>query len=177
MADLSKLIDFSGSTLVCNDVVVGTGATGGLEAITGDAPTLLSLSTTNCEQLRFTIKGVNLNAASTDNAVTISLPTGTTTYNVSNVFLWGASGNTALNAATVGVFSAITGGGTAIVADGVMTPTSGTADTSANMQTLTLAAAAANTSFTTAKILYVRTGTKTNAAVTANFTIVINVLG
>ena len=177
MTDLSRLIDYSGSTIVCNDVVVGTGTTGGLEAISADTPSLLSTITTNMDQMRFTIKGVNLNVASTDNAVTISLPTGVTTYNIAGVYLWGASGNTALNAATVGVFSAVSAGGTAIVADGVMTPTSGTADTLANMQTLTLAAAAANTSFTTAKTLYVRTGTKTNAAVTANFTVIINILG
>ena len=177
MTDLSKLIDFSGSTLICNDVLFGTGTTGGLEAVTADTPSLTTLAITNSTGGRFTIKGVNLNAASTDNSVTISLPTGITTYMVRAVYLWGASGNTALNAATVGVFSAASAGGTAIVADGVMTPTSGTADTLANMQTLTLAAAAANTSFTTAKTLFVRTGTKTNATVTANFSIEVDYLG
>ena len=177
MTDLSRIIDYSGSTIVCNDVITGTGTTGGLEAVTGTVPSLNTLTTTNADQLRFTIKGINCNVATNDNAVTITLPTGTTTYNVAGAYLWGASGNTALNAATMSLYSAAGGTGTAIAADQAMVATSGTADTLLNMSTLTLAAAAQNTSFTTAKTLYFRTGTKTNATVTTNATVIINILG
>jgi len=174
MVDQSRQVDYSGDTLLCSDQVYGIASGLGSDGITVP-PAGLTAGYPMNDTLRFVIKGVNFNSATTDNPIAITLPVGTTTYSVNSVFIWGASHT--LTTATAGLFSAASGGGTAICSDQALTPTSGTADTNLNYQEMTRATAAANTCFTTAKILYFRIGTAESAAATANVTLVINCLG
>lgn len=174
MVDQSKQYDFSGNTLICNDVIYGVPSGLGSDGITLPPAGLTAGYPTN-DTVKFTIKGVNFNSATTDNPIAITLPPGATTYSVNSVFVWGASHT--LTTATAGLFSAASGAGTAICADQALTPTSGTADTNLNYQEMTRATAAANTCFTTAKILYFRIGTAESAAATGNVTLVLNLLG
>lgn len=167
MVDQSRQVDYSGNTLLVNDLVMGVQAGPGAEGV--------SVLLGGQDQLRYTIKGVNFNSATTDNAIAISLPSTVTTYSIAACYVWGASHT--LTTATAGLFSAASAGGTAICADQALTPTSGTADTALNLQSLTIATAGTNTCFTTAKTLYFRVGTAESATATGNVTVLINLLG
>jgi hypothetical protein len=164
-------VDMGGDTLYVGDIVTGVttpGSTtiGSIGATSGvDSGTVFQ---------RFTLTGVNMNSAATDNAIAISLPQDSTTYKVNSVVVWGASGT--LTTATAGLFTAVSGGGTGICADQALTPTSGTANTNLNSQALTLFANNVTTSFK-ATPLYFRVGTGQGVAATANVTVTIQVLG
>lgn len=174
MVDQSKQQDLSGLTIICNDQVYGVPSGLGSDGIP-TPPTGLVAGYPMNDTIRYVIKGVNFNSASTDNPIAITLPIGSTTYSVNSCFVWGASHT--LTTATASLYSGAGATGTAICADQALTPTSGTADTNLNYQEMTRATAAANTCFTTAKILYFRVGTAEGAAATGNVTLVLNLLG
>ena len=176
-------VDLGNDTLYVADIVYGDTTPGNLSGTslttmlgtdTSSLATLTTATTTNLAAQRFTITGVNMNAATTDHAITLTLPAGATTYVVDSVSLWGASHT--LTTATAGLFTAASGGGTGICADQAITNTSGTANTNLNYQALTLAANDATTCFT-ASPLYFRVGTAEGAAATANVTLTITILG
>jgi len=155
-------VDLSGNTLYVTDVVTGS-----------NTPNVLT-SGGGSPHVRLSLIGVNFNSATTDNPITVNLPTGSTTYKVSAVAVWGASHS--LTTATAGLFTAASGGGTAICADQALTPTSGTANTNLNTQDLTMAANDATTAFTS-PTLFFRVGTPEGAAATGNVTVLLRTLG
>lgn len=157
-------IDLAGTDLRVN--TISTGA-----STPGAAGTTLDIARTPA-YISVVAKGINFNQTSTDNAMAFTLPTGTTTYKVEKVTVWGASHT--LTTATASLYTAASAGGVAIVADGALTPTSGTADTALDMQDLTIASA--TTAFTDTP-LYFRLGTPEGAAATANVTIILRILG
>jgi hypothetical protein len=167
-------LDLSGSDLVCNTISTGASTPGTAGTLLNTAY-LIDLASTQPAYISATIKGVNMNSATTDNAITFTLPTGTTTYKVEKVAVWGASHT--LTTATAALYTA-TGGsggsGVGIVSDGAINNTSGTADTALNMQDLTIASA--TTAFTDTT-LYFRVGTAEGAAATANVTLTLRILG
>lgn len=117
--------------------------------------------------LSFKTTGINFNSANTDNALTITLPTGFTRYQVYGVVLSHASQT--LTTATMGVFTSTGGGGTQVVANSAITVSTASESTANNMQNF-------NTSFTTsytAGTLQIRVGTAQGAAATGDVTIFI----
>ena len=80
----------------------------------------------------------NFNSANTDTTLVISLPAGYTRYRISTILISGASA--AINSATCGVFTAAAGSGVAVVAGSTaVAVNTSAADTSGNMQQLTIA--------------------------------------
>jgi len=73
----------------------------------------LSNALTQIGQQYIVLTAVNFNASNTDNTVTVTLPTGFTTYMIDSIRITGASGT--LTTATCGVFTGAGGTGTAIV--------------------------------------------------------------
>lgn len=126
--------------------------------------------------ITFTLPSVNFNSANTDNAISISLPTGFTRYRISGIFISGASQT--LTTATCGLFTATGAGGTAIVtAATAITVTTASADTNTGIQSLTVNGT--NTKFydlATFPTLYFRVQTAQGAAATASVVILINPL-
>lgn len=164
---MSYNLDLAGNDLIVNTLSVGASTLGAAGT---------KLDSTNIARspayITATIKAVNMNTATSDNAIAFTLPTGTTTYKVEKVTVWGASHT--LTTATAALYTAAAAGGVAIVADGALTSTSGTDATALNMQDLTIASA--TTSFT-ATPLYFRVGTPEGAASTANVTVLLRILG
>jgi hypothetical protein len=159
---MSYNVDMAGCDLIVNTISTGASTPGAAGTNLNATPAYI----------RVTAKGLNFNSASTDNAISFALPTGTTTYKVEFVTVWGASHT--LTTATAGLFTAASAGGVAIVANGALTPTSGTTDTALDMQSLTIASA--TTAFTDTT-LYFRIGTAEGAAATANVTLTLRILG
>src|SRR5579871_1423819 len=96
---MATLVDMGGDTLIVNDIQIGAttpGSTGMSLLASGDTPFI-----------HFSLKGVNFNSATTDNAIAITLPTGYTRYAISAVTISNASHT--LVTATCGVFNG-TGG-------------------------------------------------------------------
>lgn len=109
--------------------------------------------------------GVNFNSANSDNAITVTLPTGVSNYLVSAVRIGNASAS--ISSATFGIFSATGGGGTAIMAGGqAITVTSASANTNNNAMVVT--PATANTQSYNFATLYFRVGTAEGSAATAD---------
>jgi len=158
MVDVSRQVDFAGEDIVCRNLFTGANS----------PQTQGALGTTSTQ---YTLTGVNFNSATTDNAVTITLPTGYTTYRVSKLIIWGASHT--LTTATVGIFGASSGGAPTILADSAITVANNTANTVNNGQVLT----PVTTLVLTAGTIYVRVGTAEGAAATANCTVVIDLVG
>lgn len=104
------------------------------------------------------LTGVDLNSGSTDNPVTI---TAGSKYILTRVIVYNASTN--LTTATLGVFTAAGGGGTALAANQVLTPLT----SSGKFMELTLAAVA-GTDWLSNGTLQVRVGTPQGAAATAS---------
>lgn len=108
---------------------------------------------------------INVNfAVAGDNSITITLPPGSSRYQVQNVGISGASAS--LVAATFGVFTAAGGGGAAVVAAGTAITVSTSAENTAN--NLQQVAGSATTSYNAATLFF-RVGATT--AATANVTI------
>ena len=119
---------------------------------------------------------VNFNAANTDNAIAITLPTGFTRYIVSAVRISGASAS--ITTATCGLFTAAAAAGTAIVTSAsAITVSTATEGTNNNSQALTV-----NNSNTQSYLLssvpslYFRTQTAQGSAATANVQIIVAML-
>ena len=146
-----------------------TGVTGTLPAANGGT----GMTVFNPFFLNIAITGVNFNSANTDNAITITLPSGYTRYSVNSVRISGASGT--LASATCGLFTATGAGGTAIVTSGTaVTITTGADNTNNNTQIV--ATNNPNTqSLTVAGFptLYFRVQTASGAAATANVAVLL----
>lgn len=124
--------------------------------------------------LRFKFVGVNFNSANTDNAMTLTLPTGVTLWSLYGVFISNASGT--LTTATAGLFSTTGGGGTTLCSNQAITVSTATANAANSAQVLTPAAGAAATVGLNFTSLQFRVGTAQGAARTADVTVVINPL-
>jgi len=108
-------------------------------------------------------RSVNLNAAG-DTAVPVILPTGFTRFQVNSVVV--AHASTSLTTATLGVYTAASAGGLAIVTTAALSGiTATTESTAANM--LSMSVADTNGS-TNVKNLYIHVGTAQGAAATAD---------
>lgn len=119
------------------------------------------------------VKNVDFNAANTDTAIPIVLPTGYIRYRVLAVRLSGASGN--ISTATCGVFTAPAAGGVAAIVN----PTTVTVATNAentNNNAQNINGASQNTMSLNAPTLYFRVITPQGSAATANVTIVVEPL-
>lgn len=170
---MSTSIDMGGNTLYVSDLVYGDNTPGALSG-TSLTSTLTAVDATNLAYQRFTITGVNMNTATTDHAITITLPAGVTTYAVADIALWGASHT--LTTATLSCYTATSASGVEVAADQAITNTSGTANTNLNLQHLSLYTDNATTALTSGT-LYARVGTAEGAAATANVTVTIQLLG
>ena len=169
---MSYNIDMAGTDLIVNTISTGASTPGAAGTALNAASVINSASGT---YQTFTITGVNMNSATTDNAIAITLPAGKHTYMVEKCTVWNASHT--IVTATASLYSAASAGGVAICADQALTPTSNTADTNLNAQNLTIASAGTTTCFTTATSLYFRVGTAEGAAATANVTLTIRIIG
>lgn len=118
--------------------------------------------------IAYKITSVNFNSANTDNAITITLPSGYSRFQVSNVFISHASGT--LTTSTFGVFTATGGGGTALVASGTAcTITTASEGTNNNAMNCTIAVTGAQ-SFNVSTV-YFRVQTPQGSAATADVTL------
>lgn len=106
---------------------------------------------------------VNFNSVA-DTVFTMSLPTGFTRYSITQVVINGASGT--LTTSQIGLFSAATGGGTAIVPSGTpITVATASENTTNNNQVISPTSATINYNFAT---LYFRITNAQGTAATAN---------
>lgn len=113
------------------------------------------------------VKAVNFSAASLDYPINIVLPTGYTFYVITGIRVFNASGT--LNAATCGVFTSSSGGGTTIVASGTtLAISSPVVNTSGSTQALTIIGA--NTTNYNLGTIYFRVLTPQSGSVFANVT-------
>lgn len=162
---MASFLNNGGEDILCMDVIVGAttagaqnpSAGGNLQSPPGGAMGLV----------KYTLRGINFNSATTDNAISLLFPTGAKNYVVDKIYITNASGT--LTTATVGVFSAASAGGTTLAADQAITVTSGTANTALNTQALTLSPAA--TICFNFKQMFIRIGTPQGVAATADVTI------
>jgi len=118
--------------------------------------------------MTFTARSVNLNATG-DTGIAIVLPTGYTRYKITDVTV--AHASIALSTATLGVYTAVSAGGQAIVTTAALSAITATTDnTAANMLSMTIAD---TTGSTTAQTLYAHVGTAQGAAATADVSVTI----
>lgn len=112
--------------------------------------------------------GINFNAANTDNPININIPAGYTRYRIDRILIAGATAT--LVAATVGVFTAQSAAGTAVVTGGsAVTVSAALADTVNNMQSLAINNQ--NTMALSDATLYFRVQTPQGSAATANISV------
>lgn len=112
-------------------------------------------------------QSVNLNSANTDNAMTVTLPSGTTNYRITSVMVQNNGTTASLTTATGGLFSAAAGGGLALAANQALsTITANAVNTDAN--SLALTQTVASRTVINSATLYFRVGTAQGAAATAN---------
>lgn len=126
-----------------------------------------------CQQINIRISAVNFNSANTDNAITITLPTGFTRYRMNSLIISGASAS--LTTATFGLFTAAAAGGTAIVASGTAITVNTASESTNNNSQLANGANAGTMSFTETT-LYFRVQTAQGSAATASVTLFIQPL-
>lgn len=118
-------------------------------------------------RLRYQALGVNFNAANSDTAFTLNLPSGITRYFVNIIRITHASGT--LTTATFGVFTAVGGGGTTILTGQAITVSTGAENTANNGQTVN--PATVNTQTYNAAQLFFRVQTAQGVAATADVNI------
>lgn len=88
-------------------------------------------------RLRVELTGVNFNSGNSDNAITVPLPPGYSTYLVDACYICAASAS--LTTATCGLFTATGAGGTAIITSATaITVSTAAANTNNNTQSLTI---------------------------------------
>ena len=146
-------VNYSGSSIVCNDIIYGVTAPIGATQVSG-YPSL--------PEGKYSTRAINFNSATTDTAVTINLPVGTTLYRLDQIAISNASHT--LTTATIGVFTAAGGTGTTLLADSAVTVATATVGGANSAQVLT-GVATVNTNSAT---LYIRIGTPEGAAATAD---------
>jgi hypothetical protein len=116
------------------------------------------------------VDNVNFNAANTDTPIAITLPAGIANYKINGVIIANASAS--LTTATVGLFTAPGGAGTAILSGGsAITVSTGSANINNNVQFLSINNAV--TQSFNLSTLYLRVGTAQGAAATASVVIYI----
>jgi hypothetical protein len=152
-------VDFAGDQLYVDSLYTG-------------APSAGSLAGGSITSQKYVLTGVNFNAATNDNAITLSLPSGTTRYLVLNCYICHASAS--ISTATAGLFTAASGGGVAVAADQAITVTSASDATNNNAMALTITNSV--TRSYTASTLYFRTGTAQGSAATGDVVLHIAVL-
>lgn len=152
-------IDLAGNDLTVNSISVRASTPG-------------SAGTFERGPAYYVLKGVNMNSATTDNSLTIQLPTGVSRYAVSSVWLNNASAS--ISTATIGVFTAASAGGQTIAADQAITVTATATATNNNAQSLTLTHA--STEAYSSTTLFVRVGTPQGSAATADVIVTVNYL-
>lgn len=114
------------------------------------------------------ISGVNFNSANTDNAISITLPTGFSRWRMGGLTISGASAS--LTTSNWGLFTSTGGGGTAIFSAGqANTVSTASENTTNNMQLVTHAGV--NTTSYNATTIYFRVGTAQGSAATGNVTV------
>ena len=161
------------------DLRVTTAGTNAASVVTVDGTQALAnkgingLLATTPPPFMIKITGVNFNAANSDNAIPITLPTGFTRYRVSNPTISHASQT--LTTATCGIFTATGGGGTAVVAGGSAITVSTAAESTVNNHQVLGVANSGLISFNVAT-LYFRVQTAQGAAATADVSVQINPL-
>lgn len=117
------------------------------------------------------VSTVNLNSATTDNAITISSPT--TNYRVQAVLIRNKGSTASLTTATAGLFTSTGGGGLALAADQALSAiTSNAIGTDANLFQMTITVGA-RTAISSATLQF-RVGTAQGAAATADVYVYIN---
>jgi len=112
----------------------------------------------------FSVSGVNFNSGTTDTAITINIPQQAWGYTVTAFKIGNASHS--LTTATLGLFTATAGSGTAIVTDSAITVTTGTLGSANSTQSFTI-----NSQGTIAynnTTLYARVGTAEMTAATGD---------
>ena len=137
-----------------------------ITAVQGAGAALLA---TSVGQLRFALIGVNFNSPNTDNPIPITLPAGVSRYVVNSVRINNASAS--ISTATIGVFTAVGGGGQIIAANQAITVT--TAATDINNNTMSLVGTNLNTEAYNDTTLFVRIGTAQGSAATADVIVII----
>lgn len=116
------------------------------------------------------VTGVNFNSANTDNAITISLPSGFTRWRMSSMVISNVSA-VPLTTATFGVFTSTGGGGVTIVTGGTATNvTSIAANTAGNGQSLPVVVLGGST-WMNVSTIYFRVQTAQGSAATGDVTI------
>jgi len=118
----------------------------------------------NVGLLRATAVAVNFNVGSTDTALTIPLPTGSTRYCLQRAHITNASAT--LTTSTIGIFTATGGGGFALATNQAVTVSATAADTANN--TMNLALNSTTTEALNDATLQIRIGTAQGSAATAD---------
>jgi hypothetical protein len=165
MVDNTRQVDFGGEDLICRNVYVGATAPG--QSTGTNVSTSQGLT-------QFVVDNVNFNATG-DTPITVTLPTGYTRYVVSGLYLSGASAS--ISSSSVGLYTAASGGGTAIVT--AATPTVTASADMTNNNTMSMTVINANTeSYLVANegTLYFHVATAQGSAATANVTLQIRPL-
>jgi hypothetical protein len=145
-------------------------AANNLSDVPNKATARSNLQIPNTGSITFTLAAVNFNAANTDNAITISLPTGYTRFTVQSVILFHPS--TAMSTATFGVFTATAGGGAQLVPTTTVAISSASENTAGNAQTTSGTTSVTSNSAT----VQFRTLTAQGSAATADVSLVIRPL-
>lgn len=113
------------------------------------------------------LRSVNFNSANTDNALTIILPPGITNYLIPAIYISNASAS--ITTATFGIFSAVSGGGSAIFTAGqAITVSTASANTANNTMVISPATFGSTTQSINFSTLYFRVGTAEGSAATAD---------
>lgn len=160
---------------VDDNVLAYTGVNSVKVSVSNSGARTVAFAQHNATYLGGYLLAVDLNSANTDNALTITLPTGITRYRVLHVLCFNAGPATSLTTATAGLFTATGGGGVAIAANQALSAITQSADdTVANGMQLT-AANAPNTRFADTT-LFVRVGTAQGASAFGDFYVFIQPL-
>jgi hypothetical protein len=143
------------------------GNASGSTAVPSDLTPAQINSITACGIISSTVT-VDFNSGSTDNAITIVLPTGVTKYQFNAILINSASAT--LASANFGVFTSTGGGGTAIVSAGTATTVTTASDnTNNNMQNVSITNV--GTTSWAATTIYFRVGTASASPATAKVTV------
>lgn len=152
-------VDAGGNDLYVNAIYTGVTAPGAIVGAAQGAGGVAELAR------KYVLKGVNFNAANTDNAVTLVLPPGTTRWTLEEVIIFNASAT--LTTATFGLFTGAGGTGQTISTAQAIT-VSGTTAGSANSSMQNTAGV---TVMNTGTTLFFRTQTAQGAPATGDVVI------
>lgn len=156
---MGNIVDMGGDDLYVNAIYTAQTAAGALANVAQGAGGTAELSR------KYVLKGVNFNAANTDNAITLVLPPGTTRWTLEEVIIFNASAS--ISTATFGLFTGAGGTGQTISTAQAITVTGTTAGSAnSSMQNTT-----GVTVWDTGTTLFFRTQTAQGAPATADVVI------